>query len=136
MGTIDALGHLAIVPADGAHLFGNPTWLALGPDGNMWVGDGRVGVVKPDGTWSDKTLPLGGSAGDVASRLSPDPGGKVWYAGTGRVGSMDTTTFQVTEFVLPWAPTGVAVAADGTVWTLGNSGGFGQPANAIIKIEH
>ena len=117
----------------------SPAHLAVGRDGTIWVGTFGWGA-RPhllryvNGAW-ELVYPAGGTAPVAVSDITVAPNGDVWV-----VGQTDNTTsfgprwisrFDGTRWTLPgettWLSpdtwiTGIAAAADGTIWALAQGG--------------
>jgi streptogramin lyase len=107
---------------------GGPAGLALGPDGNVWMGEaqgpGRIAKVTPAGVVTEYT---GGvtpnlSAGRAPANLVAGPDGNVWVTEFGDPGGIVriTPSGAVTEYpsgVTPNGnPTGITLGPDGELW--------------------
>ncbi len=111
-----------------------PADLVVGPDGNIWFTEfrvGQVGHIAPDGTGAvEYTLPATGSQ---PNGIAVGPDGKIWFTdlGANSVGWIPVTGGQATEIPLPEGnsfPAGILAGPDGDVWFAEQRG------NRIAKI--
>ncbi|HEX6818869.1 MAG TPA: hypothetical protein VF120_10875 [Ktedonobacterales bacterium] len=106
---------------------GEPTGVALGPDGNLWFtassvsGPNIVGKITPSGVITE--FPLTATSGDP-SGITKGPDGNLWFTesgvGSGRssaIGRM-TTSGQLTEFPVSSGdyPDRISSGPDGNLW--------------------
>ncbi|MFT3913514.1 MAG: IPT/TIG domain-containing protein [Anaeromyxobacteraceae bacterium] len=118
---------------DTALTFSNPLWLVTGSDGNVWFNDGKLGVITPTGTLTDRDA-LGTPGGLVVGRINRDTKGRVWYSGSNVVGWMDTATFENDTYPVSTfgTPSGIAATDDGVIWVLVQ----GAAGASVLKLEH
>jgi len=92
--------------------------IARGPDGNLWFAEEsghQVARITPSGSITQYTV-----SGDPVD-IYAGQGNLVWFAEfyANLVGSINTSTGQVTEYAVPTAnagPDGITLGADGNVW--------------------
>ena len=126
------------------NLVASPARLAVGRDGTIWVGTiaswgWKLGLVRyVNGGW-EMVYPDGGKAPVAVSSLTVAPNGDIWMVGQA-VDTADNTRsfgpswirrFDGTRWTLPgeatwlsqdtWS-TGIAAAADGTIWAMAQGG--------------
>jgi virginiamycin B lyase len=122
-GTLDSItsnGHVASIQLDD-----DPTSLAAGPDGNLWVGtdSGNVDRVSPDGKVTTFAIPDDADVNDIVAGAD----GNLYFSldGNNQLGKI-TTSGVVSEFTFPTDAAqnadgviemaGLAQDSDGTIW--------------------
>ena len=94
-----------------------PSFIAAGPDGNLWFTDGNVAKVTTAGVFTEYPIP---TAGGGASGIAAGPDGNLWFTeyGSGLVAKV-TPAGVFTEYPLPTAgswPSGITAGPDGNLW--------------------
>jgi virginiamycin B lyase len=89
----------------------------VGPDGRIWFTEfsaGKVGAIDTEGRISEAAL--GSSV--YPENLTSGPGGYVWYTerGAQAIEALDQDENVVRHISLMTPPTGIGVAADGSIW--------------------
>ena len=124
---------------------GDPTDIAVGPDGNLWYVDPTanvIGRITRDGSITEFTNGLDPAAEPTAITKGPD--GKLWFTekGTGRIGRISTGG-TITEFTSGLSgsdePADIATGPDGNLWFTLNAdpGGIGRitPEGDVMKFS-
>lgn len=126
---------LFVLPSGGMAQF-----LAPGPDGNVWFGEGGsrhlVGKITPGGVITE--YPTSG----LPFAITQGPDGRMWLhqgATPKKVGAIDTNTGVLTEYPLPGAPGisgggGIASGPDGALWVTGQgSNNIGRVTTSGVR---
>jgi virginiamycin B lyase len=104
-----------------------PRAIALGADGNIWVGmfaAGKIGRITPTGAITEFVVPTANSG---PRALAAGPDGNIWFSEyrANKIGRI-TPRGAVTEFELPRPNSGpgdITAGADGATWFVELSGG-------------
>jgi len=97
-----------------------PRAIALGADGNIWIGlfaAGKIGRITPEGAITEFAIPTPNSG---PRALATGPDGNIWFSEfyTSKIGRISPAGV-VTEFALPRANSGpgdITAGADGNLW--------------------
>lgn len=99
----------------------NVNAITLGPDGNVWILDGKnnaVGRIAPDGSLTEFPIPTPQSSPWV---ITPSADGNLWFSEVAGKIARITPAGVITEFTVPasmGAPWKFAITADGRIWFL------------------
>ena len=118
-----------VFPSSNPPHVGAPTWIAAGPDGNLWYTTTGQGIAMINPTTHIITrfiLPDNNQV--IAEGIAAGPDGNLWFTEyDGRVGDMigmiNPTTDAITEFTVHssrgnngWINNGITAGPDGNVW--------------------
>jgi streptogramin lyase len=125
MGRITPRGEIAEFPIPTPN--SQPRAIALGADGNIWVGmfaAGKIARVTPAGAITEFTIPPPDSG---PRALAAGPDGNIWFSEyrASKIGRI-TPAGTITEFALPRPSSGpgdITAGADGHLWFVELAGG-------------
>ncbi len=123
-----------------------PIYIQAGPDGNMWcteLAGNQIARITSAGTVTEYPIPTSNSR-PIA--ITPGPDGKsMWFSeeAGNKVGRIDTSTGELSEFPLPMLHANTILAAltfdtDGNLWTQAyvNQGNpYPSGSDAIVKLD-
>lgn len=123
-----------------------PVALAAGENGAVWFTDfaGYVGRVTREGVVTRRAVP---HAQSEPMGITRAPDGSIWFteSGANRVGRIDPTTLELTEFEIPTAdsrPAGIAADANNVIWfterganKIGRIGSVALPPQADLLVK-
>lgn len=99
-------------------LFSGPTWITLGPDGNLWFteeGKQKVGRITPAGVVTEFDVGMN----VYPQNITTGPDGNLWFVGYGGAIGRITTAGVLTLFGVPTPgayPFGITVGPDRALW--------------------
>lgn len=105
---------------------GDPTDVAVGPDGTIWVAPAFTGLAKVSP--SGKVTPVPSKGGSVPLAVTVAGDGSAWWVGTGgRIGRA-APDGSVEEFTLTFQPRDLVAGPDGNLWVTADN------ASVIMRV--